>query len=379
MFKKSFSFFASELAGSLGDLPLFFIFFVGLSQFSNLNPLNILFWSGLSHIVVGSVFKVPLPYQPMKAMGLIAIAQGISQTELLSAGVFIGFVILILNALGVFQKFYAFFPEAVVRGIQLGLAFMLLHKAYEMMVEANLTLSPLPILSLAIIGVLILYLKKYHSLWVLGIFGCSLVYMFFMGDLTPPPLTFSADFFKWQQLTWSETVLTLILIQLPLTTANSIFSPALLLQDMFPEKKITVSAIAKSVGIMNLLCVFGAMPSCHGAGGLSAQYRCGARSGVSIIILGIIKVICALCLGGFFLEVAQNFPRIILAMLFLFPVYDLCVRMIHLRGVKALSTLGVTTFACVTWHVGWAMALGVIVFYLIEFLQKKEFLKSYVT
>ncbi|MBI2027957.1 MAG: hypothetical protein HYS98_09190 [Deltaproteobacteria bacterium] len=319
MLKKSFSFYVSEFSGSLGDLPLFFIFFVGLTQFSNLNPINILFWSGLAHIIVGFVFKVPLPYQPMKGMGLVAIAQGVSEAELLSAGVLIGLTILIFNALGIFKKLYTFFPEAVIRGIQLGLAFMLLAKAHELTLGAHLAI--LPIVSLVCIVVLILRFKKYHTLWVLGIFGISLIYMFWEGLLNEPSLSFSGGFFKWHTLTCSETVLSLVLIQLPLTTANSIFSPALLLQDMFPEKKIKASTIATSVGAINLLtCLFGGMPACHGAGGLAAQYRCGARSGLSVIMLGIIKLLSAVFLGGLFLQVAQNFPRPLLALLFIFPM-----------------------------------------------------------
>ena len=36
------------------------------------------------------------------------------------------------------------------------------------------------------------------------------------------------------------------------------------------------------------------MPFCHGSGGLAAQYRFGARSGASIIMLGALKLIVGL-------------------------------------------------------------------------------------
>ncbi|MEZ5592765.1 MAG: molybdate transporter family protein [Gammaproteobacteria bacterium] len=44
---------------------------------------------------------------------------------------------------------------------------------------------------------------------------------------------------------------------------------------------------------------FGALPMCHGAGGLQAQYRFGARSGVAPAILGSI-----LAMGLFFADSA---------------------------------------------------------------------------
>jgi len=77
-------------------------------------------------IVVGVVFKVPLSYQPMKAMGLYAIAHGVTQPELLTAGFTIGVAILVLSSFGLFQKLYEIFPRGVIRGIQLGLSVMLL-------------------------------------------------------------------------------------------------------------------------------------------------------------------------------------------------------------------------------------------------------------
>src|SRR6516165_1139637 len=40
---------------------------------------------------------------------------------------------------------------------------------------------------------------------------------------------------------------------------------------------------------------FGAMPMCHGAGGLQAQYRFGARTGLAPVILGV--VLLALAVG----------------------------------------------------------------------------------
>jgi len=52
------------------------------------------------------------------------------------------------------------------------------------------------------------------------------------------------------------------------------------------------------------------MPVCHGSGGLASQYRFGARSGASIIILGTIKLL----LGLFAAEYAVTYCHKVLRM-----------------------------------------------------------------
>ena len=65
---------------------------------------------------------------------------------------------------------------------------------------------------------------------------------------------------------------------------------------MFPSIGAIASErrLALSSGIANvLLCPFGAMPMCHGAGGLVAQFRFGARTGLAPIIFGAVLLVLA--------------------------------------------------------------------------------------
>ena len=63
--------------------------------------------------------------------------------------------------------------------------------------------------------------------------------------------------------------------QLPLTLLNSIVAVCQLSADKFPERPASPRRVAVSVGIMNLIGPWlGALPCCHGAGGLAAQVRC---------------------------------------------------------------------------------------------------------
>ncbi|GLI71104.1 hypothetical protein VaNZ11_016176 [Volvox africanus] len=79
---------------------------------------------------------------------------------------------------------------------------------------------------------------------------------------------------SWSDL--REGVLRAGLPQLPLTTLNSVIAVSQLADSLFQERRDfrrwRPNAVALSVGIMGLLgCWLGAMPCCHGAGGLAAQ------------------------------------------------------------------------------------------------------------
>jgi hypothetical protein len=54
---------------------------------------------------------------------------------------------------------------------------------------------------------------------------------------------------------------------------------------------------------------FGAMPVCHGSGGLAAQYRFGARSGASNVILGLFKIIVGLLFGESIVALLREYPK----------------------------------------------------------------------
>jgi MFS superfamily sulfate permease-like transporter len=62
-------------------------------------------------------------------------------------------------------------------------------------------------------------------------------------------------------------------------------------------------------GLANLLLTpFGALPMCHGAGGLAAHYRFGARSGMAPLVLGLILLVFALLPGGLGVAILTAIP-----------------------------------------------------------------------
>ena len=93
----------------------------------------------------------------------------------------------------------------------------------------------------------------------------------------------------------------LVLPQLPLTLTNAVIVTALVCRDLFPATAARASErnLALSTGLANLaLAPFGAMPMCHGAGGVQAQHRFGARTGLAPVLLGSVLLVLGLGLAG---------------------------------------------------------------------------------
>jgi hypothetical protein len=107
--------------------------------------------------------------------------------------------------------------------------------------------------------------------------------------------------------------------QIPLTTLNSIIAVSYLAADLLPHIPAPgVTEIGISVALMNLIGGwFGAMPVCHGSGGLAAQYRFGARSGASIIILGLFKMLLGLFFGETLVGLLKEYPKSLLGIMVL--------------------------------------------------------------
>ena len=152
--------------------------------------------------------------------------------------------------------------------------------------------------------------------------------------------------------------------QLPLTTLNSILATCALSETLVPEdasssssssssstrrsafddtardgggdvindsrfggggkRKVRVATLASSIGAMNLVgAPFGAMPACHGAGGLAAHYHFGARTGAAVAFLGAVKVAASLAFGSSLAALLAGFPETVLAVMLLSAAAEL--------------------------------------------------------
>ncbi len=142
----------------------------------------------------------------------------------------------------------------------------------------------------------------------------------------------------------------LVLPQLPLTIGNAIISTRDVAVAKFGTEKsarVTLKTLLTSMGITGLITgAVGAMPLCHGAGGLAAHYRFGARTGGSNLIIGVIFVLLAVVFGDQALYVLTLIPKGVLGVLLFFAGLELA-RMIgdtteKLALLTALSVAGVS-------------------------------------
>jgi MFS superfamily sulfate permease-like transporter len=111
----------------------------------------------------------------------------------------------------------------------------------------------------------------------------------------------------------------LALPQLPLSISNSVIATHRALQDLFPERAVSVRKIGLTCGVANLVLPFlGGIPVCHGCGGLAGHHAFGGRTGGSVVIYGGLFLGMGLFFGGAVSEVVRLFPVPVLGVVLLF-------------------------------------------------------------
>lgn len=165
---------------------------------------------------------------------------------------------------------------------------------------------------------------------------------------------------------WRRGILNAGLPQLPLTILNSVISVCQLSNQLFPTRPARPSKVASSVGLMNLLgCWFGAMPSCHGAGGLAAQVRFGARWGTAPVLLGSFKILLALLFGSSLFDLLQSFPTVLLGAMLIFSGIELASVAKGQVGQRGVTIMLLTaSIAIAIGNVAIGVAIGLVCAYI---------------
>ena len=283
----------SEFAGSLGDFGTIIPLILAVALVAkDVNPRYILLFFGIWFIITGLYYRLPIPLEPMKAIAVIVISGSIGSTEIAAAGIILGVLFLVLGYGPLFATIERYVPQSVVRGIQLGLALLLLKASLDFVFNDPFFF----ILEIAII-IGFLQLSKCRSfpdLSALMVIGVGVIGGIMISGIPPvsfipPPqlvIPLPAD--------WVSGFYNLVLPQSVLTIANAILATSLLTKDLF-KKDVPPKRLSTTIGLMNLTSVpFGGFPMCHGAGGLAGQYRYGARTGGANIFAGAIFITLAL-------------------------------------------------------------------------------------
>ncbi|KAF9894516.1 hypothetical protein FE257_006400 [Aspergillus nanangensis] len=316
--------YVSEIAGSLGDLGTFLPIAIALAVNDTISLSSTLIFSGIFNILTGLFFGIPLPVQPMKAIAAVAIAQHFSHGSIAAAGIFVGACILIFSITGILEWFARVIPIPVIKGIQIGAGLSLIIASCGQMLSRLGWLHPSWAdnrLWAIVAFVLLLGSNIYRRVpYALALFVVGLVFAIIRSALAAdlPSLAFWRPFVVIPTPSeWLHGITSAGVGQIPLTTLNSIVAVVHLAVDLLPETRPpAITSIGLSVAAMNLVgCWFGAMPVCHGSGGLAAQYRFGARSGASVVILGGLKLVIGVFLGESLVGLLKRFPSALLGVM----------------------------------------------------------------
>jgi hypothetical protein len=313
----------SELSGSLGDLGTLLPLMIALSIGGSIDLASTLVFSGLANIATGVLFGVPLPVQPMKAIAAVAISQKFTKEETAAAGLVVSTAVLILSVTGLLHWLHRVVPAPVVKGIQVGAGLSLAISAGTTLIQPLAWHSPAldnRLWAAAAFFLLIVATFVPRFPYALLVFLLGLILALSQISTTASAALWIPKPFIPSKSTWMPSALSAAVPQLPLTTLNSILAVTSLSASLFPTfpPPPTTTALGLSVALSNLLgCWFGAMPVCHGSGGLAGQYRFGARSGASIIVLGSVKVLFGLFASETVVPLLQRFPKSLLGVMVL--------------------------------------------------------------
>jgi MFS superfamily sulfate permease-like transporter len=309
-----------ELAGAIADLGVLVPIAVALIVQNGLSASAVLLPAGLLYVAAGLYYRLPVPVQPLKAFGAIAIAQGLGANEIAAGALLMGGVFVALGASGWLDRVARIFPHPIIRGVQLTVGLLFCKLAWTLVTAPPTAFTDHvePTWWLAtgtLVVILAGLLMDRHAvalvLFVLTIMAMALAYhgalQFGPSPLQLPELSMGV---------FAKAAVALVVPQLPLTFANSCLATADAARSYFgaAAARVQPGRLALSLGAANLLAgSISGMPVCHGAGGMSAHYGFGARTGGTPIMLGVTVLLLALVIGASLPALLANFPLPILA------------------------------------------------------------------
>ncbi|OMO52329.1 hypothetical protein CCACVL1_29263 [Corchorus capsularis] len=405
----------AELNGAMGDLGTYIPIVLALTLAKDLNLGITLIFTGVYNIVTGAIYGVPMPVQPMKSIAAVAISSSdFNIPEVMAAGICTGAILFVLGATGLMQLMYRIIPLSVVRGIQLsqGLSFAMTAVKYIRKVQDFskskskgyrhwLGLDGLVLAIVCACFIIVVngageerneisregnvddheernmmmrrkrirrIMATLPSAFILFLLGVVLAFIRrpkVVNDITfGPP---SINVVKITRHAWKEGFIKGTIPQLPLSVLNSVIAVCKLSSDLFPGRDFSATSVSVTVGLMNLVgCWFGAMPCCHGAGGLAGQYKFGGRSGACVAILGAGKMVLGLVLGTSLVTILHQFPVGLLGVLLLFAGIELAITCRDMNTKEEAFVMLMCTAVSVGSNAALGFVCGVVVHVLLK-------------
>jgi len=317
-----------EATGAVADLGVLVPLAASLILVNGLGAGPVLLAAGALVLASGLAFRIPFPVQPLKALTAVAVAERLSPELIHAAGLEIGAFLILLSIRGVADALARLFTKPVVRALQLGVGVLLVIAAVRLVLDPPSVFSgtppaPWPFVLAVAAGALVSWeaRRRRYGLAILTLgAGVAAAWLVARPELSGPSFELPNLSFPTASAFASAFVL-LVIPQLPLTFGNAVVAVSDLAHEYFGSeaRRVTPARVCLSCGIGNLVSgVIGGMPMCHGAGGLTAHVRLGART-----------VAMNLMLGGAFVMLGLFFARDVPVLLGLLPVWALAAFLVY--------------------------------------------------
>ena len=291
-----------DATGAMADLGVLVPLAGSLILVNGLDPGAVFVGAGGLVLASGLVFGVPFPVQPLKALTAVAVAEGLAPEVIQAAGLEIGAFLLLLSVSRVADLLARLFTRPVVRALQVGVGVLLVIAAVRMVVDPPAVFlgtpePPWPLLlaaaSFVAVGVMA-HRGRYPLALALLAAGVLATWLSARADLSGPSFALPGLSLPPAPAFGSALVL-LVIPQLPLTFGNAVVAVTDVARRAFgpAARRVTPTAVCLSCGLGNVgAALIGGMPMCHGAGGLTAHVRLGARhAGMNVLLGGALLVL----------------------------------------------------------------------------------------
>jgi sulfate permease, SulP family len=354
-----FRFDLRELSGAFADLGVLVPIAVALIIANGLSATAVLLPAGLLYIAAAGVYRLPVPVQPLKAFGAIAIARGIGPDGIAAGALLMGLVFLVLGATGLLDLAARFVPKPVVRGVQLSVGLLFLQIAYGLVnqpphafIDATRGIGYLGAGAVAVAVAGLVLRRRPVTLVLVGLAVVAVVVAHVGAwQFGPSPLRLPS----LDAGTLATAFAVLVLPQLPLTFANSCLATADVARTYYGEaaEPVRPGRLAMTLGAANLFAAsISGMPVCHGAGGMTAHRSFGARTGGAPLTIGVVLIVIALVFGAGLSGLLGGFPLPILAGLLT------TAGLLHIALLRDLEGAGAWTLAIGVGILGYAGSLA---------------------
>lgn len=309
-----------ELAGAVADIGVLVPIATVLIVQNGLTATAVLLPAGLLYLGAALTYALPVPVQPLKAFGAVAIANGLGSDAIAAGALMMGAIFIVLGRTGLIDLASRAFPRPLIRGVQLTVGLLFIKIAWELVHQAPRAFddhatdpTTLIVAAVLVLG-LALALKRQPVSLVLVMAALAVALVRAGGDLALGPSSIALP--SLDAATFWTAFTLLVVPQVPLTFANSCIATSDAARVYFGERadRVRPGRLATTLGLANLFSgSVAGMPVCHGAGGMTAHHAFGARTAGAPLAMGSILGLLAIGFGAGLAALLAAFPLAVLA------------------------------------------------------------------